>query len=56
MYRATCITSYLIRLFVTECNSPAKSSMPWLCMDLTYISALLHEGFGLTKETKMQVR
>lgn len=37
-----------------ECTRPHPDT-PFLCLDLSYISALLHDGFGFHKETKLLV-
>lgn len=37
------------------CASPSKE-MPWHCSDLTFISTLLHDGFGFNKETRVTLR
>lgn len=37
------------------CATP-NSDQPWMCLDLVYISVLLHEGFGLKPSTNIRVR
>lgn len=39
------------------CNSKVKldNQSPFLCLDLTYISALLHDGFGINWDKKLTV-
>lgn len=37
------------------CSSPDQENSPFLCLDLSYISAMLIEGLGLRREQKMRV-
>lgn len=36
------------------CANP-NSDQPWMCLDLVYISVLLHDGFGLKPSTNVKV-
>lgn len=40
------------------CNKMTKNSVgnPFLCMDMTYITCLLKDGFGFKENTMLQVR
>ncbi|VDL96470.1 unnamed protein product [Schistocephalus solidus] len=38
-----------------HCTHP-QTQHPFMCMDLTYISALLHEGFGISLDKELHVR
>lgn len=40
--------------FLAACSNESKTS-PYLCLDSTYIVALLMEGFGFTEEKKLTV-
>ncbi|KAM9783192.1 ectonucleoside triphosphate diphosphohydrolase 5-like [Neosynchiropus ocellatus] len=37
------------------CNKTADARQPFLCMDLTYISSLLRDGFGFQDASKLQL-
>ncbi|KAM8826903.1 ectonucleoside triphosphate diphosphohydrolase 5 isoform 1-T2 [Synchiropus picturatus] len=37
------------------CNKMADSRQPFLCLDLTYISSLLRDGFGFQDTSKLQL-
>lgn len=45
-------------LSLSVCNNLEKftSGSPFLCMDLSYITALLKDGFGFADSTVLQVR
>lgn len=41
--------------FFIDCNT-ANTEQPLICLDLTIISVLLRDGFGLDMTTKLNVR
>jgi formate-dependent phosphoribosylglycinamide formyltransferase (GAR transformylase) len=45
--------NFLISLLLV-CAVP-NPDQAFACLDMTYISALLHHGFGLATDTKLQV-
>ena len=50
----TCFIDPGVPICVTECTRPTASE-PFLCLDLSYITALLREGFGYSESTKLYV-
>lgn len=38
-----------------EVCKEANSDQPWMCLDLTYITVLLQDGFGLKAQTPIKV-
>lgn len=49
-----CINTHIKFLIVTDCNT-ANTDQPLMCLDLTIISVLLRDGFGLDMNTKLNV-
>lgn len=50
------LSFFLFPSLVCDNMERYNSASPFLCMDLTYITALLKEGFGFTDNTLLQVR
>lgn len=52
------LLGHLLPSVFTVCNKMTKyrAISPFLCMDMTYITCLLKEGFGFKDSTVLQVR
>lgn len=50
------VTVEAFRKIAEEVCQTANDEQPFMCFDLTYISVLLHEGFGLSADNKIAVR
>lgn len=52
------LSGHLLLFLFAVCNKMTKygAISPFLCMDMTYITCLLKEGFGFKDSTVLQVR